>query len=48
MLADAGLRLPVGSGGMLARGGELFLGIAGRWGPWAVIHLGLASFGVSF
>ncbi len=48
MLVNAGLRLRVGPGGMLARGGELVLGIAGLWGLWAVIHLGLASFRVSF
>ena len=48
MIANAGLRLRVGPGGMVARCGELILGIAGMYGIWGVIHLGLASFTVSF
>ena len=48
MIANAGLRLRVGPGGILARGGELVLGLAGIYGIWGVIHLGLASFTVSF
>jgi hypothetical protein len=48
MIANAGLRLRVGPGGIVARGGELILGLAGLYGIWAVIHLGLASFTVSF
>lgn len=48
MIANAGLRLRVGPGGILARGGELLLGLAGIYGIWGVIHLGLASFTVSF
>jgi hypothetical protein len=48
MIANAGLRLRVGPGGRLARGGELVPGLAGIYGIWGVIHLGLASFTVSF
>lgn len=48
MIANAALRLRVGPGGMLARCGELILGLAGIYGIWGVIHLGLASFTVSF
>jgi CubicO group peptidase (beta-lactamase class C family) len=48
MIANAGLRLRLGPGGILARGGELLLGLAGIYGVWGVIHLGLASFTVSF
>ncbi|HXS21860.1 MAG TPA: serine hydrolase domain-containing protein [Steroidobacteraceae bacterium] len=48
MIANAALRLRMGPGGMLARGGELVLGLAGIYGIWGVIHLGLASFTVSF
>jgi CubicO group peptidase (beta-lactamase class C family) len=48
MIANAGLRLRAGPGGILARGGELILGLAGIYGIWGVIHLGLASFTVSF
>jgi hypothetical protein len=48
MIVNAGLRLRVGPGGILARGGELVLGLAGIYGTWGVIHLGLASFTVSF
>jgi CubicO group peptidase (beta-lactamase class C family) len=48
MIANAALRLRAGPGGILARGGELVLGIAGLYGIWGVIHLGLASFTVSF
>ncbi|MGH8317731.1 MAG: serine hydrolase domain-containing protein [Steroidobacteraceae bacterium] len=48
MIANAGLRLRMGPGGILARGGELVLGLAGIYGIWGVIHLGLASFTVSF
>jgi CubicO group peptidase (beta-lactamase class C family) len=48
MIASAALRLRVGPGGILARGGELLLGLAGIYGIWGVIHLGLASFTVSF
>jgi CubicO group peptidase (beta-lactamase class C family) len=48
MIGNAGLRLRAGPGGILARGGELILGLAGIYGIWGVIHLGLASFTVSF
>jgi CubicO group peptidase (beta-lactamase class C family) len=48
MIANAGLRLRMGPGGYLARCGELILGLAGIYGIWGVIHLGLASFTVSF
>lgn len=48
MIANAALRLRVGPGGFLARGGELLLGLAGIYGIWGVIHLGLANFMVSF
>ncbi|HTX05456.1 MAG TPA: serine hydrolase domain-containing protein [Steroidobacteraceae bacterium] len=48
MIANAALRLRMGPGGYLARGGELILGLAGLYGIWGVIHLGLASFTVSF
>lgn len=48
MIANAGLRLRLGPGGILARCGELVLGVAGIYGIWGVIHLGLASFTVSF
>ncbi|MGH8289895.1 MAG: serine hydrolase domain-containing protein [Steroidobacteraceae bacterium] len=48
MIANAGLRLRMGPGGVLARCGELILGLAGIYGIWGVIHLGLASFTVSF
>jgi CubicO group peptidase (beta-lactamase class C family) len=48
MIANAGLRLRMGPGGFLARSGELILGLAGIYGIWGVIHLGLASFTVSF
>ncbi|MGA7537701.1 MAG: serine hydrolase domain-containing protein [Steroidobacteraceae bacterium] len=48
MIANAGLRLRMGPGGLLARTGELILGLAGIYGIWGVIHLGLASFTVSF
>ncbi len=48
MIANAGLRLRTGPGGILARCGELVLGLAGIYGIWGVIHLGLASFTVSF
>ena len=48
MIANAVLRLRMGPGGVLARGGELVLGLAGIYGIWGVIHLGLASFTVSF
>ncbi len=48
MIANAALRLRAGPGGILARGGELLLGLAGIYGIWGVIHLGLASFTVSF
>ncbi len=48
MIANAGLRLRMGPGGILARCGELVLGLAGIYGIWGVIHLGLASFTVSF
>jgi CubicO group peptidase (beta-lactamase class C family) len=48
MIANAALRLRLGPGGILARGGELLLGLAGIYGIWGVIHLGLASFTVSF
>jgi CubicO group peptidase (beta-lactamase class C family) len=48
MIANAGLRLRLGPGGMLARCGELVLALAGIYGIWGVIHLGLASFTVSF
>jgi CubicO group peptidase (beta-lactamase class C family) len=48
MIANAGLRLRLGPGGILARCGELVLGLAGIYGIWGVIHLGLASFTVSF
>jgi CubicO group peptidase (beta-lactamase class C family) len=48
MIANAALRLRVGPGGILARAGELLLGLAGIYGIWGVIHLGLASFTVSF
>ncbi len=48
MIANAGVRLRMGPGGILARGGELVLALAGIYGIWGVIHLGLASFTVSF
>ena len=48
MIANAALRLRAGPGGILARSGELLLGLAGIYGIWGVIHLGLASFTVSF
>jgi hypothetical protein len=48
MIASAALRLRAGPGGILARGGELVLGLAGIYGMWGVIHLGLASFTTSF
>jgi CubicO group peptidase (beta-lactamase class C family) len=48
MIANAGLRLRMGPGGILARGGELILGLAGIYGIWGVVHLGLASFTISF
>jgi len=48
MIADAVLRVRAGPGGILARRGELLLGLAGIYGIWGVIHLGLASFTVSF
>jgi CubicO group peptidase (beta-lactamase class C family) len=48
MIANAGLRLRTGPGGILARCGELVLGLAGIYGIWGVIHLGFASFTVSF
>ena len=48
MIANAWLRLRLGPGGTLARCGELVLGLAGVYGIWGVIHLGLASFTVSF
>jgi CubicO group peptidase (beta-lactamase class C family) len=48
MVANAALRLRVGPGGMLARAGELMVALAGTYGIWGVIHLGLASFTVSF
>jgi CubicO group peptidase (beta-lactamase class C family) len=48
MIANAGLQLRLGPGGILARCGELVLGLAGIYGIWGVIHLGLASFTVSF
>jgi CubicO group peptidase (beta-lactamase class C family) len=48
MIASAVLRLRTGRGGILARCGELVLGLAGLYGIWGVIHLGLASFTVSF
>jgi hypothetical protein len=48
MVANAALRLRVGPGGMLARAGELMVALAGIYGIWGVIHLGLASFTVSF
>jgi CubicO group peptidase (beta-lactamase class C family) len=48
MIANAALRLRLGPGGILARCGELVLGLTGIYGIWGVIHLGLASFTVSF
>jgi CubicO group peptidase (beta-lactamase class C family) len=48
MIANAALRLRRGPGGTLARGGELILGLAGIYGIWGVMHLGLANFLVSF
>ena len=48
MIASAGMRLRMGPGRILARGGELVLGLAGIYGIWGVIYLGLASFTVSF
>jgi hypothetical protein len=48
MIANAALRLRMGPGGNLARCGELILGLAGVYGIWGVIHLGLASFTISF
>jgi hypothetical protein len=33
---------------MLARAGELMVALTGTYGIWGVIHLGLASFTVSF
>jgi CubicO group peptidase (beta-lactamase class C family) len=48
MVASAWMRLRVGPGGFLARCGELILGLAGIYGIWGVIHLGFASFTVSF
>ncbi|HZT03648.1 MAG TPA: serine hydrolase domain-containing protein [Steroidobacteraceae bacterium] len=48
MIVNAGLRLRMGPGGVLARGGELILGLAGIYGIWGVIHLGLANFLISF
>jgi CubicO group peptidase (beta-lactamase class C family) len=48
MIANAGLRLRMGPGGALARGGEVLLGLAAIYGIWGVIHLGLASFITSF
>jgi CubicO group peptidase (beta-lactamase class C family) len=48
MIANAWLRLRAGPGGILARCGELVLGLAGIYGIWGVIHLGFASFTVSF
>ena len=48
MIGSAWQRLRMGPGGALARCGELVLGLAGIYGIWGVIHLGLASFTVSF
>lgn len=48
MIMNAGLRLRLGPGSALARTGELILGLAGIYGIWGVIHLGLANFLVSF
>jgi len=48
MIGNAALRLRMGPGGIVARGGEIVLGLAGLYGIWGVIYLGLASFTVSF
>ena len=48
MIVNAGLRVRKGPGRALARAGELILGLAGIYGIWGVIHLGLASFLISF
>lgn len=48
MIANAALRLRMGPRRILVSGGELILGLAGIYGIWGVIHLGLASFITSF
>jgi CubicO group peptidase (beta-lactamase class C family) len=48
MIANAILRLLRGPGGIVARAGEVLLGVAGLYGIWLVLDLGLANFAYNF